>query len=541
MKNKISLIILLFYPFWANGQFLNKFYGSLESIGQYYVDDNKISNSGDTKFRSNNYLNFSYNDKNLSANIQFESYLPERILGYSPVYDKNLGIAAISLSYNHKNIEATIGSFYEQFGSGLVFRSWEDRPLGLNNSLFGGSIKYHFKDKIVITAIAGKQRTGFELSDGSLYGLDFHYDVTATLNFALSYLNRYQKIENNSANSPHHTNLYSFRANYLTKHFYSKLEYVYKGNDALVEFGNVIDSKMFKGNALLINIGYFAKGLGVDATFRRLENMAMYTDREAYNNIYNDLVVNYLPVLTKQHNLGLSNIYVYQSQPQLSFIPPGKAGEIGQQIDIFYDFSNQHSLLGKFKTELAFNYSSWYGLDASFDFDNRNYTAKFFSYGQKYYSDANIELKNEWSQLWSSNLTYIHQFYNKERLESGIGTVKTDIVGLDLYYSMLKSKKLHFQIEHLWNDDDKNNWFGFFTEFQFHRKYSFYLSDQYNYGNDQEIERIHYYNLGLTYKNKKTKFSLNYGRQRGGLICIGGICRFVPNANGLQFILNVFI
>lgn len=541
MINKASLIILLIYPILAYSQFLNNFNGSLESIGQYYVDDDKISNPNDVKFRSNNYINFIYTAKNLSANIQFESYYKERILGYSPVYDKTLGIAAASLSYNNKKIEAILGSFHGQFGSGLLFRSWEDRPLGLNNSLFGASIKYHLQDKITMTAIAGKQRNGFKLSDGSLYGFDFQYDVSTGFNFALSYLNRYQKIENNPNNSPNYTNLYSLRANYLTNNFYSHLEYVYKGKDALVEFGNVIYSKMFTGNALLINFGYFTNGFGIDATFRRMENMVLNTDRESYNNIYNDMVVNYLPALTKQHNLGLSNIYVYQSQPQLSFVPPGKAGEIGQQIDVFYNFSNHHSLLGKFKTELVFNYASWYGLDASFDFENRNYTAKYFSYGEKYYTDANIELKNEWSKSWSTNLTYIHQFYNKERLESGIGTVKADIIGIDLFYTMPKSKKLHFQIEHLWNDDDKNNWAAFFSEYQFHRKYSIYINDLYNYGNDQAIERIHYYNFGMTYKNKKTKFSLNYGRQRGGLICVGGICRFVPNSNGLRFILNVFI
>jgi hypothetical protein len=215
MTNKASLIILLLFPVWAYSQFLNNFYGSLESIGQYYVDDDKISNSNDVKFRSNNYINFIYTAKNISANIQFESYYKERILGYSPVYDKTLGIAAVSLSYNYKNIEASLGSFHEQFGSGLLFRSWEDRPLGLNNSLFGASIKYHLQDKIVMTGIAGKQRNGFKLSDGSLYGLDFQYDASKAFNFAFSYLNRYQKIENNSTNSPNYTNLYSLRANYL--------------------------------------------------------------------------------------------------------------------------------------------------------------------------------------------------------------------------------------------------------------------------------------------------------------------------------------
>ena len=34
----------------------------------------------------------------------------------------------------------------------------------------------------------------------------------------------------------------------------------------------------------------------------------------------------------------LSNIYAYQSQPQLNSIPPWKACGIGQQIDVFYNW-----------------------------------------------------------------------------------------------------------------------------------------------------------------------------------------------------------
>ena len=46
-------------------------------------------------------------------------------------------------------------------------------------------------------------------------------------------------------------------------------------------------------------------------------------------------------------------------------------------------------------------------------------------------------------------------------------------------------------------------------------------------------KKINYYNLGGSYTKGAQRFSLNYGRQRGGLICIGGVCRFVPESTGL--------
>jgi len=63
----------------------------------------------------------------------------------------------------------------------------------------------------------------------------------------------------------------------------------------------------------------------------------------------------------------------------------------------------------------------------------------------------------------------------------------------------------------------------------------------YNYSNDNKFDKIHYYNFGSSYNMGKTRLSLNYGRQRGGLVCIGGICRFVPNSTGLSIILNISI
>ena len=38
---------------------------------------------------------------------------------------------------NERGIDVTIGNFYDQFGSGLVFRSYEERNLGIDNAMDG--------------------------------------------------------------------------------------------------------------------------------------------------------------------------------------------------------------------------------------------------------------------------------------------------------------------------------------------------------------------------------------------------------------------
>jgi len=525
----------------VNAQFINDLSGSLESQITYYTDDDKVVNPGDTDIRSNNYLRFNYFKNKFNASIQFESYFEEALLGYAPAFDQKFGFSMASINYTAKNLKISGGYLFDQIGSGMSYRSWEDRQLGINNALIGVNVDLSLSKKIQLKGFLGKQKDGFDISDGTLYGLNSIISFGTKINLDFGIVGRYQSFDAANPEFNEYTNLYSGKIMYSTGSLYTHLEAVYKGEDALVEFGNVIDSRLFTGNSLAFNIGYFKPGFGVDFTFRRMENMAFYTDREAYANIYNQLIVNYLPALTKQHNVGLSNIYVYQSQPQLNFIAGGKAGEIGQQIDVYYKFSKENSFAEKFGTVLAFNYASWYGLNAEFDIEDRQYSVDFLKYGDKYYTDLNLELRNQWSKQWRSAVYWIHQYYNKERLEASTGTVTTNIAAIDSYYTINKKNELRFQLEHLWTQDDKKNWAGGLIEYNFLRRFSVYVNDQYNYGNDNEIERIHYYNVGGTFRHKKTKFSLNYGRQRGGLICVGGVCRFVPKSNGLSFGMNLFI
>ena len=425
-KTFVLILFALLSPV-ISAQFINDFNGSLETQATYYTDDDKVANPGDTDFRSNNYLRFNYFKNKFKASIQFESYIEEALLGYAPDLNQKFGLSMASFSYSTKDLKIAAGYVFDQFSSGLSYRSWEDRQLGLNNALVGANIYFKPIEKIQLKAFAGKQKNAFELSKGTLLGFNSTIEVGKHMNLDLGIVSRYEAYESDNPEFSEFTNVFSSKFAFSKGSFYTNIEAIYKSNDALVEFGNVIDSRLFSGNALLFNLGYFKSGFGFDATFRRLENMAFYTDRSAYANIYNQLIVNYLPALTKQHNVGLSNIYVYQAQPQLSFIAGGKAGEIGQQVDLYYKFSKKNTLAAKFGTVLEFNYASWFGLSADFDLENREYSADFFKYGNEYYTDINLGLKNQWSDQWRSSLYWIHQFYNKEQLEASSGTVTTNI------------------------------------------------------------------------------------------------------------------
>ena len=135
---------------------------------------------------------------------------------------------------------------------------------------------------------------------------------------------------------------------------------------------------------------------------------------------------------------------------------------------------------------------------------------------------------------FKTTLTYMNLFYDKEFIEEKVGQIYANIVNSDIKYSFTSTKSVHFVLQHLWKKNDQKNWVASSLVYNFSSNFSIFIDDMYNYGNDIKFDRIYYYNFGSTYTIGKTSLSLGYGRQRGGLICLGGICRFVPNSTGLS-------
>ena len=118
-----------------------------------------------------------------------------------------------------------------------------------------------------------------------------------------------------------HPLLYSKNRLHLDK-FYLEYEQVIKSKDGITQFGSISNEFVKKGSAHSLNLGVTETGFGLDMTFRRLENMPLFSDRFEQGEIYNESNVNYLPALTKQHDYQLANINVYESQPNVSFPDP---------------------------------------------------------------------------------------------------------------------------------------------------------------------------------------------------------------------------
>jgi len=176
--NKIIKFINLFFLFFllisnTNAQVLKNgtLSGNFQLNAQTYSPDSTIdAPKVNEKMLTNAYANFIYTSENISAGLGYEAYL-NPLLGYDKRYTGS-GVPYRFVNYHNENFSFTVGNFYEQFGSGLILRSYEEKNLGIDNSIDGVSVHYSPFSGVKFKSFVGKQRSFFELGNGILRGID---------------------------------------------------------------------------------------------------------------------------------------------------------------------------------------------------------------------------------------------------------------------------------------------------------------------------------------------------------------------------------
>ena len=140
MKNLLLIILLCSGSLLAQNGHLS---GNFQSDFQLYLEDedldfnleNPSSGFPSERFLSNGFANIMYTNANFSAGIRYESY-QNALLGYPAGY-KGEGITYRYAQFTKNGLEVTVGNFYEQFGSGMILRAYEERNLGYDNAFDG--------------------------------------------------------------------------------------------------------------------------------------------------------------------------------------------------------------------------------------------------------------------------------------------------------------------------------------------------------------------------------------------------------------------
>lgn len=506
--------------------------GSFESNTNLYIDDAVSgAKAPDGHFGSNNYLKVDYYNSRFSAGVQMEAYAPV-LLGYRPEF-KGVALTNYYVGWTDEDFSITAGTFYEQFGSGLLFRSWEDRALGMNNALTGARVTYNYNDIVAVKALWGMPRFGMKFSGTQVKGADVSFAVSNLAGWNDMYLavegsvmDRYEKLDADKTVAGCRPNCtgWSARVNLESSGFFLKGEYVDAGRKYYYNSNYTTDADMYhrkRGNAQLVETGYNGRGLGVNLTLRRLEWM----DTRVLDAEGPDMnMINYVPAMCTQYTYMLTNLNPYSANVGLVSNRFMNSGEIGGQLDVFYNFKRGTLLGGKRGMRVHANFSTYYTIA-----DEGTFKA-----GNLLFRDLSIDIERQWTRKFKSTLMWSMQEYCPSYGEFKT-TWLSNIIVADLLYKFTDKFSTRLELQYLVTFEDRKDWMAALLEVNFAPHWSIYASDMYNHGST----KVHYYNGGVSYTKSRTRLALGYGRYMKGKICSGGVCREIPAYTGASLSLTM--
>ena len=521
--------------------------GNFQLDAQVYQEDSAIgANKVKEKMLLNSFANLLYSNGNFNAGMRFETYL-NPMQGYDQRY-KGSGVPYWFGSWRNDQFEITVGNFYEQFGSGMVLRSYEERNLGYDNAFKGAKVKFTPTSGVILKGLIGTQRFFWEQGPGIVRGLDGEFALNdifdkegkfkTRVTLGGSFVSKFQDTEEISAGPgellilPENVGAMALRFNIARSGFAIDGEYANKANDP-----SAVNNFIYKnGESMLLQTSYSTKGFGVIVAAKRTDNMSFKSKRTETGN---SLDINYLPALTRQHAYSLSAMYPYATQAN---------GEMALQGQVNYKIKRGSLIGGKYGTDIAVNYSRVTAIkmdtiakDASIGKPGTlGYESPFFAFGKDlYFQDFNIEIQRKFTSNFKALVSYIHIDYNVLVLE---GYEKPDVSAnifiADMTYKINNTNAIKLEYQQLFTKQDNGDWLQFMLEYTVAPKYFVTINDQYNYGNADKDRRFHYPTVSAGYTNGSNRLTASYGKQREGILCVGGVCRNVPASNGLTITLT---
>ncbi|MCP3933166.1 MAG: hypothetical protein GY705_29200 [Bacteroidetes bacterium] len=515
--------------------------GNLEANGNFFMRDSLIGAANTPQYDRQLYgadawLNLNYSNKGFDVGIRFDLFNNSNLLNPQGSYtDQGIGRWFIKKKINKLGISG--GYLYDQIGSGIIFRAYEERPLLIDNALYGIRLTYDILPDWQLKVFTGRQKQQFEAYkpiikgfsfDGFLSGgEDSNWSIApgfgivnrtlddVSMNSLVATINTYSQEE---AFVPTY-NTYAFSVfNTLTAGNFSwYFEGAYKTEDNL---NDPFDNRFFQGDGSVVytSLSYAAKGLGITVEGKRTENFSFRTRPQEQ---LNRGLINFLPPMARVNTYRLTSRYQAATQD---------IGELALQADVRYSPSRK----------LSFNAN----------FSNINDLDNELLY-REIYTEVQYKYKRKWILLGGLQL----QSYNQEVYEfkPNVPLVNTLVPYADFLYKFDRKKSIRFEGQYMsTGEDDKGvkhdygDWVFGLAEFSIAPHWTFTISDMYNISPGKnspvdekgEKQSIHYPRFDVFYTYHSSRFSLSYVKQVEGVVCTGGICRLEPAFSGVKMTVN---
>jgi hypothetical protein len=540
MKTYIIAGLLLCVPhmeMWAqenNNEKLN-LTGSVQSDVLIPQEDEKTGatkSSGD--FLTNTYIDLNATSKYVDAGLRLE-YLKHPLPGFENDF-KGWGVPNFYVKGRYKTAELTLGTFYEQFGLGFILRTYEERSLGIDNSLLGARLLVKPVKGVTLKVLSGKQRRYWKYNHALVSGGDVELNLDewfkalkdkTYITVGASFVNKHEGDEDimtdatHRLNLPHNVNAFDVRASLQHGAFSVLAEYAMKGQDPSFDNGYIYRN----GYVAMLSGSYSKRGMSVLLQAKRSVNMAF---RSARSMMGTSSFINHLPPFTMEHSYALAALYPYATQP---------GGEWAYQGVFGYTFPKHTFLGGKYGTSMKLNVSHVHGIrrNEKGGKGSDGYGSAFWAWGPStYYQDINLQMEKKLSKSVKLNLMYMNQLYNKTVIEGEGGVIHSDIFIADAKFKLASKATLRTEVQYLSTKDDDGDWLFGLAEFSLAPSWMFTISDMYNSGKTN----LHYYQGLVTFLKGAHRIQVGYGRTRSGYNCSGGVCRYIPASKGFTLSYN---
>lgn len=528
--------------------------GNLETNANFFIRDSLIGAANTPQYDRQLYgadawLNLSYSNWGFDFVLRFDMFNNSNLLNPTGSFTDE-GIGRWSIHRKIEKLDIEVGYIYDQIGSGIIFRSFEERPLLIDNALLGAKLAYDILPDWQVKVFSGRQKQQFDLHsavikgaaiDGYInggeeanwaiapgFGVSSRTLDDASMNSLVATLNTYR--EDDIFVPKYNTYAFSLYNTLTAGNFAWFVEGAYKTDDNLNDpFGEfnlgdtstLVGDKLFlaPGSVVYTSLSYAHKGLGVTLEGKRTENFDFRTRPQEQ---LNRGLINFLPPMARVNTYRLNARYNAATQT---------LGELAYQVDVRYNY----------KRKLTFNV---------------NYSNITTLENELLYRELYTEISYKHQQAWNLLAGLQIQRYNQEVFEfkPEVPLLEAFIPYFDFLYKFDRKKAIRFegQFMKVGKDSkgelhDYGDWLFALTEFSIAPHWTFTVSDMYNInpGKNSPVSPdsgeklgLHYPRFDVFYTHRSNRFSLSYIKQVEGVVCTGGICRLEPAFSGVRFTVN---
>ena len=503
--------------------------GDLQSNVLFFNEDKEINATGTPQYNnylsgSESWLSLRYSQKDFSAFVRLDGFYNSNLFNPTLAYN-GVGLGAVTLTKTVGELQFTGGYIYDQIGSGILFRAYEDRGLLIDNALIGLHIRYKPTDHFTIKGFVGNQkntalfgREPFARREPVIKGLnaegDYNLGDKVQMTTGVGVLNR--TIDQTSMdgvagaiNSQPLETRFVPKYNMYAGTLYNTLnigalslytEAAYKTHEAILRDGRLQD---LKGTVLYSTLSYAAKGYAVTLNAKRTQNFEM---RTSPNEVLLAGLLNWQPIIARIRPQRLIARYSPASQ-NLSELAFGGDVLLAPNEDV----------------SITLNYTHINTIE-----------------GEQLYREAYAEV--DWRDVgrWDFLAGVQRLTYNRFRYQVNPSARLLEAVTpfAEGIYHFNSKKSLRIEAEYMVTDDDLGPQAFLLLEYNVAPRWSLALSDMYliKPSNESAIkENKHFYQIFGSYTQGPHRFTAAYVKQVEGINCTGGVCRYEPAFSGVRF------